>query len=77
MQSSSKFLKSYSMTQSYSREGITVSSLELTFRLFYRPQRFLWDREMSQLMTLERTDQLHNGKLRGNNTISCETGFGK
>lgn len=39
--------------------------------------KILWDKETSQLMTLERTDQLNNGKLRGNNLISCEIEFGK
>lgn len=60
------------MTQSYSTERISVNSLELTiYRLIsclYRPQRVLRKTEMSELMPLDRTDPLHNEKLRGNNT---------
>ena len=40
----------YSMTQAYFTEGITVNSLELTFRLFlssHRPQRFCGQRNVT------------------------------
>lgn len=41
----------------------------------YTPRRVPRKTEMSQVMPSERTDKLHNGKLRGNNTMTDEIGL--